>query len=128
MKFEIELPRAGLPTDREVTGIRWVKPKSGDYWLTEAGAWELTGHNWTGACKLVADLAPVKVWRPATVEDAILASRGDTVRCRGWDWNVNDKMEGTLTGLIPCDAFPWGVKTPHGPNCYTNCEVLDTCK
>ena len=105
-----------------------MKPKSGDYWLTEAGTWELTGHDWTVAHKLIADLAPVEVWRPATVEDAIRALRGETVKCRAWDGNVNDQMEGILTGLIPCDTFPWGVKTPYGPNCYTSCEVLDTCK
>lgn len=128
MKFEIELTRAGLPTDREVTGIRWAAPKQGDYILTDSGTWKQTLSSWTVFSSLIADLTPVEVWRPATVEDAIRALRGEIVKCRCWDNNYNEKIEGTLTGKIPTDIFPWGAVTGHGNSCYTHCEVLDTCK
>jgi hypothetical protein len=128
MKFEIELPRAGLPIDREVTGVRWVKPKSGDYWLTEAGTWELTGHNWTGAHKLIADLAPVEVWRPATVEDAIRALRGEMVECRVWDGLSNHKANAVLVSYAPGCPYPWSAFVDHDIRFYDRCEVLVTCK
>lgn len=129
MKFEIELPRAGLPTDREVTGIRYGQPKKGDMYLESSGNWVQSGVDFVHANRLIADLAPVEVWRPATTEDAIRALRGETVRCRGWDGNGNEKWMGVLTGKIPTDVYPWGVTTDsYGSSCYTHCEVLDTCK
>lgn len=129
MEFEIELPRDGLPTDREITGIRWAVPKQGDYILTDSGTWKQTLSSWTGFSSIIADLSPVEVWRPATTEDAIRALRGETVRCRGWDGNGNEKWMGVLTGKIPTDIYPWGVTTDsYGSSCYTHCEVLDTCK
>lgn len=129
MKFEIELPRAGLPIDREVTGIRYGQPKKGDMYLESSGNWVQSGVDFVHANRLIADLAPVEVWRPATVDDAIRALRGETVKCRVWDGVSEHKVNAVLTSYAPGCPYPWAAEfVDHDIRFYDHCEVLDTCK
>ncbi len=129
MKFEIELPRAGLPIDREVQEVRWDMPREGDWFLaTTEGRWCQASFSCSNF-KLVATLKPVETWVPATVEDAIEALRGKEIRCRVWDGDSNQKRDCVLTGYLPGVEFPWGTKDCTGFRCiYQHCEVLKVCK
>lgn len=129
LKFEIELPRAGLPVDCEVVGLRYGIPKTGDFCLQNCGKWAKVNSDYSILHKLIAVLKPVEIWEPATVEDAIDALSGKKIVCRVWDGKNADyddrkKIKGHLTGYGPACAFKWSVIVAGHPEAFTHCEVL----
>lgn len=128
MKFEIELPRTGMPSGLEVTGIVYKRPVLGEWFLSAiSDTWEKSPGQ-MDVMRLVATVKPAEVWEPATVEDAIRALRGETVKCRVWDTG-NSKRDGDLVSYAPGARFPWFMRSADGNTMpYEYCEVLRECK
>ena len=66
-------------------------------------------------------LTPIPKWRPATLEDAIRAIKGETVKARFKDKHDRIWKECELTGYDKVDKYPFRAIT----TCYEECEVLD---
>ena len=66
-------------------------------------------------------LTPIPKWRPATLEDAIRAIKGETVKARFKDKSDKKWREDELNGYEKNNICPW-----HSSySCYEECEVLD---
>ena len=122
MKFEIELPRAGLPSDREFVGLRFGLPKIGDWYLHHSGKWVYSDIEHQVVHRPIAVFAPVRTWVPATVQDAIDALSGKRIECRGRDCGTT--VHGILLGYSPGTLFPWAVRVSGRVDCYSDCEIL----
>ncbi len=126
MKMEIELPRAGLPSGREVVALRYGIPKKGDWSLQNSGKWALADSDYHIVHQVIAVLKPARTWVPATVHDAIDALSGKVVECRGVEGGT--QMTGFLVGYSPGTLFPWAVRVSgcgrHGVDCFSECVVL----
>lgn len=128
MKFEIELPRTGLPSGLEVAGIVYKRPVLGEWFLSAINdTWEKSPGQME-VMRLVATVKPAEVWEPATVEDAIRALRGEVVKCRVWDCDSSSKRDGVLSGCAPGYCYPWFACVTCTPGPYEYCEVLRECK
>ena len=126
MKMEIELPKDGLPSDRQVDSLRYGIPKKGDWILRAGDVWEQVVLSYE-RCKFpIAVLKPKETWVPATVQDAIDALSGKVVECRGVEGGT--QMTGFLVGYSPGTLFPWAVRVSgigrHGVDCFSECLVL----
>jgi hypothetical protein len=61
MKYEIELPRDGLPTDSECVCVTYRRPKQGEFFLTDSCVWiQVVTELQYPLCRLVAKLKPLK--------------------------------------------------------------------
>lgn len=69
---------------------------------------------------------PEPTWRPATVEDAIKALQGYTIKCRAWD--NQKKFDGVLVGFIPGRRYSWFVNLSldgtDNLTRFVHCEVM----
>lgn len=99
---------------------------AGEYRVPEIGEWYVSPYGDANHATLKgkyprAILRPTPKWRPATVEDAIRALRGETVKARFRDCPDKNWRESNLTGMVSQLPYPWG----STEECYRFCEVLD---
>ena len=66
-------------------------------------------------------LTPIKRWRPATIDDAVRAIKGDRVVARFWDSQDSEWLQGFLAGFRDGVDCKWLTRC----NEYSKCEVLD---
>lgn len=104
----------------DIVEYRMVGPKEW-YFNTTSGdpTYSTFGHSYSEPFQLV--LTPIPKWRPATLEDAIRAIKGETVKARFKDTHDRIWKECELTGYDKVDKYPFRAIT----TCYEECEVLD---
>lgn len=117
---------AEVPEGYEMTG-ELRGPKYGEYFINSDGNVEecYTGF---GVHRII--LRKTERWRPATVEDAIRALQGQTIKARFRDFIDREFILGSLVGVVPGSRFPWGSRASdsEGGSVFENyayCEVLD---
>lgn len=98
----------------------WRHPKQGEYFFSGVEKKP------TVACfsfktdyQLV--LTQIRRWRPATIDDAVRAIKGEMVVARFWDSRDSEWLEGYLIGYRNTANPEWLTRC----NKYRKCEVLD---
>ena len=96
-------------------------PQTGDmYWNRQARSVTRASKSHDARCEWQLVLTPIKLWRPATIDDAVRAIKGETVVARfsddGQEW-----LQGYLHGYRKDVAYQWESQTSE----YRYCEVLD---
>ena len=130
MKVEIDVPLAGLPADRKLSHVVAKHPEIGDWYLDSAGEWEQVAIDFH-TTRIVARFEPIETWRPVTIEDAVDALRGDSIRVRAKDNDDKNWACGTLAGCSGIvinrkPLFPWAIRTSDNGICtYSMCEVQE---
>lgn len=82
--------------------------------------WHEGGRNTTPEWSIVKEVpAPIQ-WRPATIDDAIRAIRGETVECRVRDGDKCDWYETSLAGCYRVLSHQWVASNEMA---YKYCEV-----
>ena len=97
----------------------WRPPQQGEYFFSGAeNKATVASFSFKRDFQLV--LTPIKRWRPATIDDAVRAIKGETVVARfsddGQEW-----LQGYLHGYRKDVACQWESQTSE----YRYCEVLD---
>lgn len=95
----------------------WRIPLNGETAIREDG---VAAKHW-GYSYASLVLTPIPKWRPATLEDAIRAIKGETVEARFKDKDSTVWQESELVGYDRVDKYPFRSIT----TCYEECEVLD---
>ena len=115
MTFTVE---AEIPEGYEMTGELRC-PEGGEWFLDSNGRPELTRGFGYNIHRII--LRPAPKWRPATVEDAIRALRGNAIPARFRDRPDQRWEESHLRGMVSQSDWPWGSDDEN----YKVCEVLD---
>lgn len=68
-------------------------------------------------------LTPIKRWRPATIDDAVRAIRGELIVARFRNHETSQWKQSELVGFINQGEYKWMAKEPFAG--FYNCEVLD---
>lgn len=117
-KIEIEL---NIPEGWEFVGYRYAKV--GECSVDAGRAPYQTPKLWTIESAFRQFIVRMKrTWRPATIEDAVRAIRGEVVEARFRDIEFNQWEEYRLKGYVAGNDFPW--KTCF--SAFNYCEVLES--